>query len=960
MMALAPILASGTFLGVIPLGIALGRRLGYRRPSDMLALAGPLGVAAMSVPLAVCAVLGVFDTSWIGVAGWCTAIGATAWIANQARGRKALWHEGIRKADLGMVMLVGLAAFLYLGYPAESPLGNRDEGLYSLGGLALDRAGTLVIPRPDALAKAPTLFAPLFLGSDFFLPGIPVGSELKPQFSPVLPAWIAELHAAGGDRWLYRVNALFALGALGILHLLARQRLRPAVALLAAAVFALNPAQVWISRVNLAEPLGQLLALGGIALGVDALRSRNRLRLAAAAVLFTLSCSVRLDMAIVAPMLFAAAFAASLWGPPVADEEVRMMFRLAAATLGGQALAVAGLAVWSPVYVADNLRPLVLALAASLIFALGHVAVRHGALGWLRSIPMRKRLTLGCIAALCVAFTYAAFVRPHLAPFALIPGKGALAGLRDYREESLRNLAAYLGWPALLFALAGAVIGTARVIAGRTSPSATILVVLAIGTATVYLTAPEVSPDHFWAIRRFVTLAIPMIILMGGWGVQSLAAATTGWRYRPAMTILVVVAAASLLWAQRNTLLFRENAGLTAQLRALDATLPPGRLVVRDLDALGTTFALGFGREVLPLRDEHVAVGDATQSFWRDCPRRECTLLHASFDGLGGLLTGASRIVSLTRRYIAPTYKPLARQISRDEMDFFVTPILGVDDAPPPRNAGAARDWRLKDRGLYRDEPAPAGDARWTDGDAELMLPDWRADELQLRLASGSASLSDVRIDLDGRRLFDGRLTPGEHTLDFPMGPDAPKQRQISIRSSTFVPKDLGINADPRTLGLSIRAVRLIDSAVPMMTPSSPREAYRSAIDLPGGVGVLPQELDRNRAPLPLSIDVENRGNAFWSAFGDVPSGAPHVALGIYWTHPGRSRRLLEQRVQLPYSLRPGESLRIGVPIDARSPPLRNLPDGDYEVTIGLVYDGVAWFADRGGRSIAFPVKIAR
>ena len=960
MMAFAPILASGTFLGVIPLGIALARRFGYRRPSEMLALATPLGVAAMSVPLVLCAVLGVFDTSLLGVAGWCMAIGVTAGIAFRGKARKGPWYEGIHEARVGMVVLVGIAGFLYLGYPAESPLGSRDEGLYSLGGLALDRAGTLVIPRPDAVAKTPALFAPLFQGSDFFLPGIPEGPVLKPQFSPLLPAWIAQLHAAGGDQWLYRINALFAIGALGVFHLLARRRLRPEVALLATGVFALNPAQVWISRINLAEPLGQLLALGGIALSLDALRTRSNLRITAAAALFTLACAVRLDMAIVAPLLFAAAFAASLWGPSVADEEARMTFRLAAATLGGQALTVASLAVWSPVYVADNLRPLLLALAASLIFALGHAAVRHGTLGWLRSIPMRKRVALGCIAALCVAFAYAAFVRPHLTPFALIHGKGPLAGLRDYREESVRNLAAYMGWPALLFALAGAVIGTARVIAGRASASATILVVLAIGTATVYLTAPEVSPDHFWAIRRFVTLAIPMIILMGGWGVQSFAAAMTGWRYRPTIPILAVVAAASLLWAQRNTLFFRENAGLTAQLRALDATLPPGRLVVRDLDALGTTFALGFGREVLPLRDEHVAVDDAAQSFWRDCQRRECTLLHASFDGLGGLRTGTSRIVTLTRRYIAPTYKPLARQIAREEIDFFVTPIIGVDDGTPPRNTGAARDWRLQDRGLYRDEPGPAGDARWTDGDADLTLPSWRADELQLRLANGSGRPSDVRIDLDGRPLFAGRLTAGEHTLDIPMGPDAPKQRQISIRSSTFVPKDLGINADPRTLGLSIRAVRLIDSAVPVMTPTSPGEAYRSAIDLPGDAGVLPRELDRTRTSLQLMVDVENQGNAVWPALGEVPSGVPHVALGIYWAHPGRSQRLLEQRVQLPYSLRPGESARISVPIDPRSPPVRNLPDGDYEVTIGLVYDGVAWFADRGGQSIEFPVKIAR
>ena len=959
MTLLTQMLAGGTFVCVIVLGVALARGLGYRRPASALAMSVPLGVAAMSVPLMVCAMLGAFHAALIGAVAWCVTVITTVSIGFRAKVRFPRRTNWKCYAKPALIMLIGVASFLYLGYPAESPLGSRDEGLYSLGGLALDRAGTLVIPRPGALGQAPALFAPFFQGMDFFLTGVLEGPALRPQFSPVLPAWIAQLHAVGGDRWLYRINALFALGALAVFNRLARLRLRPGFALLATAAFAFNPAQVWISRVNLAEPLGQLLGLGGIVLGLDALRTRSNPRIFAAAALFAMSSAVRLDMVIVSSLLLAAAFAVRLWGPRVPEEDARMPLRLALTTLGGQVFAIAGLALWSPAYVDYNLVPSILPLSATLIFVPGYFAVRYGAFEWLRSPTIRKRLATGFIATLCVAFAYAALIRPHLTPFALIQNDSHNAGLRDYREESLRNLAAYLGWPTLLFALAGAAVATARVVAGRATASATVLVVLAIGTATVILAAPEVSPDHFWAIRRFITLVIPLIVLMSAWGIQSTAAAI-GWRYRASMPILVIVTAASMLWAQRSTLFVKENAGLTAQLRALDATLPPGPLVVRDLEALATTFALGFGREVLPLRDEHVPVDSAAQVFWRSCANIGCTLLHTSFDGLRGLQTGPSRVVSLTRRYIAPTYKPLAHEIAQETTDLFVTPILGLDTTAPPRNTGAVRDWRLQDHGLYRDEFGAAGDARWTDGDADLTLPTWRADELQLRLANGADRPSDVRIDLDGHRLFEGQVPPGARTLDFPIAADAPQPKEISIRSSEFVPKTFGINADTRRLGISIRAIRLIDDHPPAMTPSSPKDAYRCAISVPGGIGRLPQELGRTRTALPLTVDVENRGNVVWPALGEVRPGASHVALGIYWTHPGQSQRLLEQRVQLPYSLRPSESLRLGVPLDPRSPPLTSLRDGDYEVTVGLVYDGVAWFADQGGQVIRFPVKIVQ
>ena len=952
---IACVLASGALLCVLPLGLVLARGLRYERRADAWALATPLGVATVSIPLVLCAVLGIFRPAWIGAAGWCVAIGAFAWLVT--RGNRPFPSQRDRRIrQLAVAAIVGCAAVLYLGFPAESPLGGRDEGLHSLAGLSLERTGTLALSRPEAIALAPALFAPFFQGLEFHLPGIPAASVLKPQFSPLLPSWIAQLHAAGGDRWLYRINALFTLAAIGVFYRLARRFVRPPFAVLALAVFALNPAQVWIARINLSEPLGELLALGAILLAVDALRSRSDARILASAALFGVACSVRLDLAIVAPLLFAAAFAASLWGPPF-DADAGRLFRLAAATLAAQAVAVIALGAWSPAYAMDHAFAPALALAASAALALGYgIASRHS-FGWARHPATRRRFAVVCVLLLCAGFAYAAFVRPHVGSFAVIPGQSAVAGLRDYREESLRNLAAYLAWPTLLFALAGMSVAIVRLLTKRTDAAMALLVTLAAGINGVLLVAPLVSPDHFWAIRRFATLAIPLGVLIAAWGVQCAARATAGWRYARATAALVIATIAGMLWVQRATLFVRENAGLTAQLRALDAALPGGSLIVRDFDALATTLALGFGRAVLPLRDAHVAVDAAAQSFWRSCATTRCTLVHASFDGLGGLHAGPTQVASLTRRYITPTYTPLPTETTTETTNLLVTPILGLASGAPPRNAGAARDWRLPDRGFYREEPA-ATPARWTDGDALLVLPQWRADALELRLAAAAgAPARDVRIDLSGRRVFEGRLAPGEHTLTFALESGSVEQQRLAIRGATFVPRTLGLNSDRRTLNVLVRAVRLIDATVTPMTPTASATAYRSAIDVPGGRERLPRRMNLAHA-LRITVEVENRGTMTWPSLGEVEGGAPHVALGIVWSRAGERERLLEQRQQLPYSLRPCERVRIDVPIDPRA--LARVPDGTVEVGIGLVHEGVAWFADRGDAMISFPLDIVR
>ncbi len=950
----ASLLSSGVFVSLLPLGLVASRFLADVRARDAIALAVPLSVALWSIPFAWMASIGHFDVRWNGAFGWLVTVVALALLANH---RVRVYRHDLRAA-LGqrwdVLAVLALAAVVYSLAAAETLIGSRDEGLYTLAGLALARSGTVQIAAPNALARASGLFEPFVSGMPFHLPGIPAADELRPQFSALLPAWIAQLHAVGDDGVLYRINLLFAVAGGAVFHALARRGLRRSVALLALVLFALNPAQVWIARINLAEPLGMLVALAGLLLAVEYLRAGGARRLWLATGLLALAALVRLDTIVIAPLLTLAALVSAVW---LRDRRhAAGLFRLGACVLIGQSVAIALLAHASPAYVGDHLRFLLLAPAASAIGGVGYALALSGSFAPLSNTRSRLVIATAVCVALAMLFAYACFVRPHVGPFAVIADRGSiLAGTRDYREESLQNVAAYLGWPCLVLALAGVLLKIQRTVRGGSNAATLLIFVLAVGTGLIYLSAPRVSPDHPWAIRRMVPLVFPLFILMAGYGLQSALHIAMGWRLRHLPQIAALTLAAWLLLLQRSTLQFSENAGVTAQLRSIDAALPPGPLVVRDLEGLATTLALGFGREVLPLRDESVEVDPASRLFWSACGKRSCTLLHTSFEGLNGLDLSPPVSMALSRDYLAPTMHPLARIRAHETTHFFASRVAGIASGPAPPNAGSARDWRLADHGFYRDELAPGMVVRWTNGDARLTLPASKAPRLEIRLASASPDPQPLTIELDGVPLFNGTMRPGEARWQFPVDSSITSQHRLVLHGGTFVPGDTASGRDRRSLGVSVRAIRWLDGQPPALSTQSPGSDFRAGLVVRRAGSNAPDDA----RSLAFRADVENLGDATWTALDDAAATTTWVALGIYWTRPGDSQRMVEQRVELPYSLRPREHWTTPVVADFDAEPLRHLPPGRYEMHLGLVLEGVTWFSERGDdSSVTMPVTI--
>ncbi|HEY7788369.1 MAG TPA: hypothetical protein VIF33_07565, partial [Casimicrobiaceae bacterium] len=946
-------LASGVFVSLLPVGLVGARVLVRSRARDAIALALPLSIALWSIPLAVTAASGHFSARWNGAFAWIATAMA---IAILARHRSRAFLHDLRAAiamESGALVVLTVAAIIYALAAAETLIGSRDEGLYTLAGLALGRSGSIQIATPNALARASGLFEPFVSGIPFYLPGIPDANVLRPQFAAMLPAWIAQLHAVGGDAVLYRINLLFAVAAGAVFHALARRVLRRSFALLALVLFALNPAQVWIARINLSEPLGALFALAGLLLALEFVRVGGTNRMWVTVVLLSLAALVRLDTIIVAPLLTATAVVSAVWF----RDGVRSaaLFRLGLCVLAGQSFAIALLALGSPAYVFEHLKFLLLAPAASAIGIVIYAMSSPRLLDAISDARARRVAATAVCAVLLVLFTYAWWVRPYVQPFAVIADRGSiLAGMRDYREESLGNVAAYLGWPCLIMTLVGALLKIWRTIHGRGRSATSLIFVLAVGTGLVYLSAPRVSPDHPWAIRRMVTLVLPLFILVAGYGLQSALHAAIGWRRTRMPQIAAVALAAWMLVLQRATLDFSENAGVTAQLRALDAALPAGPLVMRDLEGLATTFALGFGRDVLPLRDERVTVDAASRAFWSSCGARGCTLLHANFEGLNGLDLSPLASMQLTREYLQPAIHPLAQDRAHETVHFFASRVTGMASDPAPTNAGSARDWRLEDRGFYRDELAPGMSVRWTDGDAHLTLPASNADRLEVRVASASPKPQPLVIELDGVPRFEGTLRPGEARWQFPIDNPNTRIHRLVLRSATFVPGASAGGRDRRSLGVSVRAIRMLDGKPPALEPQSPTRDFRSDLTVRR---TSPDSIDDARAPA-FRVDAGNLGAAAWTAMSEAAAGKPWVALGMYWTRPGDSRRIVEQRVELPYSLLPGEHWTTPIVAKLDAEPLRQLPPGSYELHVGLVFEGVAWFSDHGDRNVTIPITI--
>lgn len=541
---------------------------------DGLAVAAGLGAAAFAAPgLA------------LAVAGWWSAplalgLGAVAAVAAVPAVR-AVAHPRVtaRGGHLAAAAAVGIAvaAFVANGWaPAQHVFVDRDPGAYATAGRWLARDGTLepvVAVGPFADAR----------GLDLRVDSIAVpdagDGRVQIQFSHALPVLLADAHAVGGHRALFRVPALLGAAALLAVHAAAARVLRrPALALAVTATVAVALPQVAVSRDTFSEPLAQLWLWSGVVALLAAHRRRSPAAGLAAGLLLGAVATARIDGFSYLLALPVLAVLAVRGAPPA---ERRALVRTGVAVAAGAAvmaaLAALDLGLRGGDYASDNagaLRLAALGLVVSIVAAagIGRGWERHAsALGGESGGGVRHRAATVAAGVVGAGLAAAWLVRPLVQTATASVPSGLIAQLqeaegvavdplRSYAEDSLQWFAWYLGPLTLAAAVAGAAAAAHRILR-RPEPALLTSVAVAAPSTALYLWSHGAAPDHIWVMRRFVPAAIVLVVLLAAHALD-----------RAPRAVAAALAAAGVVWAGAVTWPVRDHREQGGYLGVVDGT----------------------------------------------------------------------------------------------------------------------------------------------------------------------------------------------------------------------------------------------------------------------------------------------------------------------------------------------------------------------------------------------------
>ena len=412
---------------------------------------------------------------------------------------------------------------------------DTDPAVYAAAGHWIAGHGSLKVPAASAFSGLGMNFT-LSSAGTYLVPG----GFVEFQFAHLLPALLAEGHSVGGDAVMFRIPAL--LGAILLLPIYAvgcRLVRRPWIVVAALAALAVSLPQLSVTRDTYSEPATEALLWLGIWLLLRAYEERRLGVALVSGLALGGTLMTRIDANIYLAFLPPLALVAWLASRDAADR--RSLLRVYGAVLVG-VLPAALLGTFDVQrragYYYGSQRTQIIELYALLI---GSVA---GSLlvAWLwprlpsatRWLSERRR-HLAAIGAwiIAIGLLLAWSIRPN-APKTTLGGPAgqAIAQLQQteglgakpfsYAEQTMVWLNWYLGPVTLILAIAGLCFLTVRVVRHGSYSGLTVLLLAGPLTAT-YLWNPHITPYQMWAMRRFVPVSLPLLVLAAAVAVDSVA-----------------------------------------------------------------------------------------------------------------------------------------------------------------------------------------------------------------------------------------------------------------------------------------------------------------------------------------------------------------------------------------------------------------------------------------------------
>ena len=742
------------------------------------------------------------------------------------------WRTPALAATAGIL----LCAALFLP-PYETAVAGGDATVYLNFGRQIAHHGALefedALLRPLSIASRAELFLNRVPGDvawtvrvvldgrpysrfpgGFLIPDI-VDPTVTAGFSPLFPVLTALGHALVSPQGALVVAPLFATLSLIGLWCVARRLGGVHAAWLAAALTAVSLPQIWFAKLSVPETVAQCFVMSGVLAWLVA-TARGAPRWACAAGWFLgLACFAKVDLIVLLTVFLLAVVAVRLLARARPDDPPLLLALLAAfGLLVAHNLAhyLSFASHYKP-YVAYLIRTSEVlgllrdsallqagaALAAGLLVAAGVVGLRRPAERW-------PRLLWGLAAVGALVVYGAAYVT-------------ATTGRLD---ETITWLSWYVSWPVLgLAALGLAGLGLAPRAAA--APGLVFAGLLLGVVGLQYLYDPLETGLQIGSMRRYVPVVLPLTMLFAALTAVGLLARVPAARYRAGLTLATgallvgLVARPSLavvglpLWGDalaqtaQVARLFPERAVVLMSPDLAGTHIPTSLAYLHDVDTIlvqernpdGEVLRRVIGGWLARGRTVFVVVGQQEFSFFApDFALAAVELAHIDLYTLERTRTRAPQAVVST---------PIRLQL------FQVTRTSG-----PARTAidvGTPADDLLYDlqgfHGPERDGDPARGTFRWTGPQASLTLPGGEAVTL---VVAGTRPPGTPPAEISvwiGERLVGERVlgeAPQTIRLDRPETGD-PGPIDLTIQSTVFNPRSLGLSSDPRDLGVRLYRV---------------------------------------------------------------------------------------------------------------------------------------------------------
>jgi hypothetical protein len=499
-----------------------------KRPSTSDGLGEPLleraisfGVVSLSMIVVIgllLAVIGVY-TPWASAGTVLLSVAIGAWSASRINER-ALTRLPTVVIIVGC-LIAGGSALLQAHYSAEHLVVDRDQGVYLDTAQWLRNHGDLLIEgRVGPFDGVDSVNADWLGFYDVRDDGL-----VYAQFSHGFPVALATVGMAAGTTAMLATNALLQAAVLLLILVVAAQIARPWIALVAMGATAANLAFSSFFRDTFTEPLVLLLVLGAMIAMLATARNGTSVTLSVAGLALGATAAVRIDSWLIvgAWLLLLAMWIVGERRPSVTVRAVVVAVGILLFTGG---VGVVDLVLRSPRYVSDRVVS-VAPMAVVTLVCLGMLLVASLFRQRLRAVLAsprsgRARSLAGKVSgsAVVIVSAFGLLIRPRY--FVAHGGYtdfvasateslGVRDGTRTMAELTMSWFTWYWGWLAVVLAVAGIALALVRP-SGRWSVAGIGLAMSSLMLA-VYLVRPSITPDHVWAMRRFLTPGTIVVVI---------------------------------------------------------------------------------------------------------------------------------------------------------------------------------------------------------------------------------------------------------------------------------------------------------------------------------------------------------------------------------------------------------------------------------------------------------------